>query len=97
MVRETEFNEKGKDYKNTANLNEYFEKINAHQFPKIETNKIDSSKRKILMGLRLREGISIKAFKKAGFTHTSEKVHKGFNSILMTFEEAKENEKRNHD
>jgi oxygen-independent coproporphyrinogen-3 oxidase len=55
--------EKGVDYMNTADLHEYFEKIAKGVLPHIEKLKpADPGLRRIVMGLRLLEGISIDCF-----------------------------------
>jgi oxygen-independent coproporphyrinogen-3 oxidase len=56
--------ENGLDYKNTENIDEYFEKVNAGCLPRAEVNRGDANFRGIVVGLRLLEGISVNHFKK---------------------------------
>lgn len=55
--------EAGLDYKNTTDIKDYFEKIAADQLPRGETKKLAHDKRRIVMGLRLLEGIPASNFK----------------------------------
>ncbi|MDQ1351610.1 MAG: hypothetical protein QG657_1915 [Acidobacteriota bacterium] len=56
--------EKGLDYKNTENLEEYFAKVNAGCLPRAEVNRGDANFRGIVVGLRLLEGIPVNHFAK---------------------------------
>jgi len=56
--------ENGLDYKNTANFEEYFEKVNAGCLPRAEVNRGDANFRGIVVGLRLLEGIPVTHFAK---------------------------------
>lgn len=54
--------ENGQDYKNTENIEEYFEKINTGCLPRAEIKRHDVHFRRIMMGLRLLGGINAKHF-----------------------------------
>ncbi|MCP5047464.1 MAG: radical SAM family heme chaperone HemW [bacterium] len=49
--------EKGVDYKNVVKFNQYYEKLDANQLPHGDVTPPNASLRKIIMGLRLVEGI----------------------------------------
>ena len=49
--------EDGLDYKNTANVKEYFEKIHENTLPRTEIKPTEPALRRIVMGLRLLDGI----------------------------------------
>jgi oxygen-independent coproporphyrinogen-3 oxidase len=54
--------EKGEDYKNTVKLNEYFAKIDKGEIPCSEIERSKPGLRRIVMGMRLLEGVSAEYF-----------------------------------
>jgi len=54
--------EKGLDYKNTGNLEEYMAAVRRKRLPRIEMEQLDPVLRKIVMGLRLLKGIPASCF-----------------------------------
>jgi oxygen-independent coproporphyrinogen III oxidase len=54
--------EKGVDYKNTVLSEEYFEKVEKNILPQTETTRPNTGLRRIIMGLRLPEGIDVSCF-----------------------------------
>ena len=55
--------EAGVDYKNTTSIKNYFAGIAAGRLPHVETGKLACDTRRIVMGLRLLEGIAASSFK----------------------------------
>ncbi|MCP5105699.1 MAG: radical SAM family heme chaperone HemW [bacterium] len=55
--------EKGEDYTNVEAFKEYFEKVKAGELPLAEMNPRDEGLRRIVMGLRLLEGIPAEHFR----------------------------------
>jgi len=56
--------EKGIDYKNTLNLKEYFSILKNNKLPIKEKQKIDTTKRAVITGLRTSKGVNCKYFTK---------------------------------
>lgn len=49
--------ENGRDYRNTDNIREYIRRISDNQLPVQSMNRLNTSRRKVITGLRLMEGV----------------------------------------